>query len=85
MKVPIPMVTLQPTDDPLYKWSYGSVRAGIPVREYTTNKNVIFVQPSHGAHFGFYEGSLLAAFSNTTSYTYPGTLWHSFDPILLMF
>ena len=29
------------------------------------------METSHGNHFGFYEGDICAAFSNTDSYTYP--------------
>ena len=44
---------------------------GIDLEKYTSNPNVIFLETSHGNHFGFYEGGFCSAFSNTSSYTYP--------------
>jgi predicted alpha/beta-fold hydrolase len=67
----VPFVAIQPTDDPLYYCSHGKVEDGIAIKEYVKNPNVFFLKPSHGNHFGFYEGPLSQAFSNTTSYTYP--------------
>ena len=55
-KISIPFLTMQPYDDPMYLWSYGSVRSAIPLQQYIANSNIIFIEPSHGNHFGFYEG-----------------------------
>lgn len=63
-KICIPTVLLQPTDDPFHIHSFGNVRGGIPVNTLTENPYVIWVEPSHGAHFGFVN-------DGPTSYTYP--------------
>ena len=39
-------------DDPLYVYSHGSVEKSIPLEKYTENKNILFIEPSHGNHFG---------------------------------
>ena len=44
------------------------------VERFIDNPNTIFMETPHGNHFGFYEGPLIAAFHNTTSYTYPAKL-----------
>jgi hypothetical protein len=50
------------------------VRDNINLERVTANPNLIYLEPMHGNHFGFYEGPLSAAFTNTTSYTYPARL-----------
>lgn len=50
----IPMVLIQPQDDPLYLYSHGTVMEGIPMEEMAVlNPNVFFILPKHGNHFGF--------------------------------
>ena len=70
-KIGVPMVTIVGADDPLYLYSHGSVRDGIDLEHYTNNKNIIFIEPSHGNHFGFCDGSIFEIFTNQTSYLYP--------------
>ena len=45
--------------------------SNIPGEEIRRSPNVIFMQTSHGNHFGFMEGSLMEAFSSDECYTYP--------------
>lgn len=63
-----PIMAIQPRDDPLH---CGKVRSNIPVSRLVLNENIMYVEPSTGNHFGFYEGDLWDAFSNKTSYTWP--------------
>ena len=63
-----PYIGIQPRDDPLF---LGKVRENIPYQYLSRNKNFIYIEPSAGNHFGFYEGDLFEAFSNKTSYTWP--------------
>ena len=72
--MPVPFLSLQPRDDPLHNYS------SLDVTNYTVNQRVIFMETSHGNHFGFYEGSsIFDAFRNTTSYTYPARVALSFS------
>lgn len=47
------------------------VTENIPVNEFRNVPGVVYMQTSHGNHFGFVEGSLLEAFSSDHAYTYP--------------
>ena len=67
-ELPTPYIGIQPRDDPLF---LGKVRENIPYQYLSRNKNFIYIEPSAGNHFGFYEGDLFEAFSNKTSYTWP--------------
>jgi predicted alpha/beta-fold hydrolase len=49
----------------------GKLHDFIDVPKLTKNSNIVVLEPSHGNHFGFYEGRLLHAFTNVSSYTYP--------------
>lgn len=71
-KVGLPMLLVQPLDDPLHKSNpYYSIDRGI----YTENPNIIYAEIDHGNHFGFYEGNnLLNIFQNQRCYTYPPKL-----------
>lgn len=57
-----------------YHGTQGRVRENICLDKVTCNPNLIYLEPQHGNHFGFYEGRLRSAFSNTSSYTYPARL-----------
>lgn len=70
-KIKCRMITMVGHDDPLYLYSHGSVRKGIDLEHYTENENIIFIEPSHGNHFGFYNGSFFEMFTNDVSYMYP--------------
>lgn len=70
-KICVPCLIIQPLDDPLHS---GKVAEHIDIPDLISNPLVVYVQPQYGNHFGFYEGPLLSAFSNTTSYTYPAKL-----------
>lgn len=52
-RIRVPTLFLQPADDPLHLLSFGSVRAGVPVERLVANPRLLYVEPSHGAHFGF--------------------------------
>lgn len=78
--ISVPFLALQPRDDPLHQ---GDARISVVKEEYTRNQNVIYVQPEKGNHFGFYEGPLMQAFSNKTSYTYPGRIALEFFEAIL--
>jgi len=54
--ITVPVIFMQPADDPFYTLSHGSVRQGIPVDKLVQNQNLVYVEPSHGAHFGFADG-----------------------------
>ena len=48
-KLPVPFLAIQPSDDPLYVYSYeNGVAGGIDKQHYTKNPNVIFLETSHG-------------------------------------
>lgn len=49
----------------------GNARENCHVNDFYSNPNTIYLETYYGNHFGFYEGSIFQAFSNTTSYTYP--------------
>jgi predicted alpha/beta-fold hydrolase len=55
-KIPIPTIFMQPADDPFYTLSHGTARSGIPIKEMMDNENIIYIEPSHGAHGGFANG-----------------------------
>ena len=75
--ISIPVIYMQPADDPFYTLSHGSVRQGIPVDELVKNENLIYIEPSHGAHFGFVDGP--------ESYLYiPNTVVTMFDTIVAL-
>jgi hypothetical protein len=44
---------------------------------------MFYMETKYGNHFGFYEGSLLDAFKNQTSYTYPAKLATEFFETIL--
>jgi predicted alpha/beta-fold hydrolase len=67
-KIKIPILAIQPADDPLHS---GKARENNKVDELIKNRDLIYLEPSNGSHFGFYEGKLIEAFTNKTSYTYP--------------
>ena len=76
-KISIPTVFMQPADDPLYTLSHGVARSGIPTNEMMANENIIYMEPSHGAHGGFANGY-------TDSHVYlPNTAMTFFECILL--
>ncbi len=52
----------------------GRVRDNIALDKLAENPHLIYLEPREGNHFGFYEGPLSQAFSNSTSYTYPARL-----------
>jgi predicted alpha/beta-fold hydrolase len=54
--ISIPTIFMQPADDPFYTLSYGVARSGIPTNEMMANENIIYMEPSHGAHGGFVNG-----------------------------
>jgi predicted alpha/beta-fold hydrolase len=71
-KVAVPMLLLQPLDDPLHK---SNPYYSIEVDMYIENPNIIYAEIDHGNHFGFYEGNnLLNIFENKRCYTYPPKL-----------
>ncbi len=73
--ITVPTLIIQPQDDPLhYKFIHDNVKADY----FCCNENFIFYQPPYGNHFGFYEGDLYEAFSNTTSYTFPAKIGLAF-------
>jgi predicted alpha/beta-fold hydrolase len=47
------------------------VTENIPVHQFSSIPGVVFMQTSHGNHFGFVEGPLIEVFSSDYSYTYP--------------
>lgn len=55
----------------------------IDVEVYKTNPNIIYFEPKYGNHFGFYEGPLRTAFSNSTSFTYPAKVATEFFETIL--
>lgn len=67
-RLTIPYLALQPRDDPLHQ---SKPRDNVQIENFYQNPHVIYIEPFHGNHFGFYEGSLFELFTNTTSYTYP--------------
>jgi predicted alpha/beta-fold hydrolase len=67
-KLRIPIVAIQPIDDFIQG---NDIRGNIPLDKYTASPTVLYMETSHGNHLGFYEGGVLEAFSNDTSYTYP--------------
>ena len=75
-----PYIGIQPRDDPLFQ---GKVRESIPHQYLSRNKNFIYIEPSAGNHFGFYEGDLFEAFTNKTSYTWPAKCAISFFESLI--
>ena len=50
----------------------------IDIAEITSNPNILFMEPQHGNHFGFYEGPLSEAFSCEATYTYPAKVARAF-------
>lgn len=59
------------------------MRQNVDVSIYQKNNNIIYFEPHHGNHFGFFEGDLVDAMTNTTSYTYPAKVaTEFFDAIL---
>jgi predicted alpha/beta-fold hydrolase len=66
--IDFPLLLLQPSDDPLLQ---GKFHGLIDIKDCMKNPNVVILETSHGNHFGFYEGPLRTAFSNSTCYTYP--------------
>jgi len=75
----IPTLIIQPLDDPLHS---GQVKEHIDIAALVSNPLVMYLQPEYGNHFGFYEGPLMGAFSNTTSYTYPAKLAKEYFDVL---
>ena len=74
-EIDVPTLMIQPQDDPLhYKFMHQNIRP----EYFCCNDNFIFYHPPFGNHFGFYEGSLNEAFTNTTSYTFPAKLGLAF-------
>jgi predicted alpha/beta-fold hydrolase len=61
--MPIHFLALNASDDPLYLYSHGTPKDGMHLDKYTENSNVMYVETSHGNHFGYYEGGLFNAFS----------------------
>ena len=78
--VDIPMLLVQPLDDPLHA---GDLSHTININSYLTNDNIIYYQPEFGNHFGFYEGPLYQAFSNECCYQYPPRLAAEFFNTIL--
>lgn len=79
--IAVPCMGIQPRDDPLH---LNKVRENIPLDYLTRNPHFIYVEPSAGNHFGFYEGeSITEAFTNTTSYTWPAKCALAFWEALL--
>jgi predicted alpha/beta-fold hydrolase len=70
-KMSVPTLIVQPQDDPLHGDFFDE---NIDVDKYVENERVVFYAPPFGNHFGFYEGSLLEAFSCKSSYTYPANI-----------
>jgi predicted alpha/beta-fold hydrolase len=68
MELQVPYLGIQPRDDPLHQ---GNARNNIPYKKLSRNKNFIYLEPSAGNHFGFYEGDLMEAFSSKSCYTWP--------------
>lgn len=69
-----PLLIMQPLDDPLHQPIMKNNQISLKclnINYYIDNHNIIYYQPKYGNHFGFYQDSLLNAFSNKTSYTYP--------------
>ncbi len=66
----VPMLAIQPVDDPLHA---GGHRENIDIDGFYRNPHTIFMEPSHGNHFGFVEGGLLdAVFGESDQcYRYP--------------
>jgi predicted alpha/beta-fold hydrolase len=83
--VPVPLLVVNAVDDPLYKYSYGSLDKGVNIPHYISSGKVVLVQPSHGNHFGFISGSLFGACSNRESYRYPALLANAFIATLADF
>jgi len=69
------LLVIQPLDDPLH---WNKINENIDISKFIKNENVLFYAPHYGNHFGFYEGKLLEAFSNKTSYTYPAKIGLAF-------
>lgn len=78
--VDIPMLLVQPLDDPLHS---NDLAHTININSYLTNNNIIYYQPEFGNHFGFYEGPLYQAFSNESCYQYPPRLAAEFFNTIL--
>jgi hypothetical protein len=53
------------------------------MEKYLVSPNTIYFETQFGNHFGFYEGSLINAFKNDTSYTYPGKVAAEFFNTIL--
>jgi predicted alpha/beta-fold hydrolase len=71
----VPYLAIQPRDDPLHA---GNTRENVKVNDFYENPSTIYMEPKYGNHFGFYEGPLLSAFSNRSSYTYPAKVAREF-------
>jgi predicted alpha/beta-fold hydrolase len=69
--IPCPFLVIQPLDDPLH---CGKVREHLNPEKLIKNSNIIYCETKYGNHFGFYQGSLLGAFSNKKCYLYPAIM-----------